>query len=487
LILPWKKNEGDKKAVFVPSPEKARLFLERADKAIAQSGFEVALFYFANALKFDPASVPTLDSMWACAKQNHQGGGKPATGAEVKPLEGPSAVDRLAVATLLWMRDLNNHERSLDMLGASIKAELPAVGAWAAPKVFNLLSVVMRDKPNRKVVLRAKDLFVEVGAWEEAKLCIEKALEMDPSDTKLEREFKQILANRAMVASGFDRDGGRGNFRDNVKDLDKQRSLEEQDAITGSVGAEERNLERAKADYEANPRSPDAVQKYCLALKRTGTPEHEAAAFKVYLAAHEALKEYRFRMAAGDIKIGRAQRHLAAAEDAATKAPTDATARANADRLRKAVLELQATEFRERVQNYPSDRSMKAELGRILFELGNFEEAMGCLQVAKEEPKMRVSAAHMLGRCFAASDWHAEAVGEFKEALAALDVTSAAREQDIRYDLMLSLTELAKLERSAQHARDAADICSAILRKDINFRDIRQRRKDLDALVKELS
>jgi len=52
---------------------------------------------------------------------------------------------------------------------------------------------------------------------------------------------------------------------------------------------------------------------------------------------------------------------------------------------------------------------------------------------------------------------------------------------------MLSLTELAKLERSAQHARDAADICSAILRKDISFRDIRQRRKDLDALVKELS
>jgi len=100
---------------------------------------------------------------------------------------------------------------------------------------------------------------------------------------------------------------------------------------------------------------------------------------------------------------------------------------------------------------------------------------------------MRVSAAHMLGRCFAASGWHAEAVGEFKEAIAAIDVTSAAREQDIRYDLMLSLTALAKLERNAQHARDAADLCSAILRKDINFRDIRQRRKDLDALVKELA
>ncbi|MBM4009549.1 MAG: hypothetical protein FJ285_08150, partial [Planctomycetes bacterium] len=64
MILPWKKNDGDKKAVFIASPEKARLFLERAEKAIAQSGFEVGLFYFANALKFDPASISTLDAMW---------------------------------------------------------------------------------------------------------------------------------------------------------------------------------------------------------------------------------------------------------------------------------------------------------------------------------------------------------------------------------------------------------------------------------------
>ena len=42
-------------------------------------------------------------------------------------------------------------------------------------------------------------------------------------------------------------------------------------------------------------------------------------------------------------------------------------------------------------------------------------------------------------------------------------------------------------QRSVQHAREAAEICSQILRKDISFRDIRDRRKEIDAVIKEIS
>ncbi len=487
MILPWKKKDGADEVKFVPSPEKARPYLDRATKARDQSAFDVALFYYANSIKLDPTNLIVHEEMYACAKQFHANGGKPATSAEVRPLEGPLATDRLAIAELYWMRDPNNLNLALDMMTAAAKAEQTSFGAWVGPKVFNLLCLTLRDKPNKKLLLRAKDLFIGVGSWEEAKLCVEHAIKVDPTDIQLDREFKQILAQRAIVAGGFDREGGPGSFRNNVKDLEKQQALAEKDAITGSAGTEERNLERTKADFDANPTSPDLVQKYCVALRRMGTPEHESLAYRVYLQAYETSKEYRFKMAAGDIKLMRAGRQLSAAEDAAKNAPTDEAARANLARVRKAVVELQATEYRERVAVYPTDRAIKSELGRLLFELGEFEEAMGCLQIAKEEPKMRVAAAHMLGRCFAVSGWHTEAIGEYKDAIASMDVTQADREQDIRYDLMLSLIELARSEKSAQHARDAAEICSGILRKDISFRDIRQRRKDLDALVKELS
>lgn len=38
-----------------------------------------------------------------------------------------------------------------------------------------------------------------------------------------------------------------------------------------------------------------------------------------------------------------------------------------------------------------------------------------------------------------------------------------------------------------QHAREAAEICSQILRKDISFRDIRDRRKEIDTITRELT
>ena len=92
----------------------------------------------------------------------------------------------------------------------------------------------------------------------------------------------------------------------------------------------------------------------------------------------------------------------------------------------------------------------------------------------------------MLGRCFAAEGWHEEAVGEYRDALTQIAGLEADRELSIRYDLMSSLIERAKLEKRGDLAREAAEICSAIVRKNIGYRDIRQKRKDIDVLQKEL-
>ena len=164
----------------------------------------------------------------------------------------------------------------------------------------------------------------------------------------------------------------------------------------------------------------------------------------MYMAAFERFGEYRFRMAAGDIRIAQSRRTVRAAQEKATANPGDAAAQAALKAARAANLELEGGEFAERMEKYPTDCGLKAEVGRIWFELGKYEDAMPCFQQAKDEAKYRVFAAHMLGKCFAAQGWHGEAVGEFKEALQVLDVTNAERELDIKYDLMNSLMEQAK-------------------------------------------
>jgi lipopolysaccharide biosynthesis regulator YciM len=123
----------------------------------------------------------------------------------------------------------------------------------------------------------------------------------------------------------------------------------------------------------------------------------------------------------------------------------------------------------------------------VLYEQGDTGEAMAHFQKSKDEPKLRVRAGHMLGRCFLADDWYAEAISEFEEALAAIEATDREYELTIRYDLMVALLEAAREEQDADLARQAKNICSDIARKDITYRDIRARRKEVDQLIKELT
>ena len=220
------------------------------------------------------------------------------------------------------------------------------------------------------------------------------------------------------------------------------------------------------------------MQKYGQLLRRKGTPEAEEEAKRVYLLGFERMKEYRFRMYSGDIDLARKRREVRAAEERG-----DAEAAAS---LKRELLELEASEFRERAVRYPTDRGIKLELGRIDFELGRFEDAMASFQACKDEARHKIHATHMLGKCFSAMGWHTEAIGEFKDALSGIDATERDREQPLRYDLMVSLMDVARAERSLTSAKEAFDLCSAIVRKDISYRDIREKRKEIDALLKEL-
>ena len=61
------------------------------------------------------------------------------------------------------------------------------------------------------------------------------------------------------------------------------------------------------------------------------------------------------------------------------------------------------------------------------------------------------------------------------------------REQTIRYDLMVAMIEGARADDSIDLARQAKTICSDIARKDITYRDIRAKRREVDELIKSIT
>lgn len=470
---------------FVPQPEKAAKFFDHARMATQTGNHEYALMLYAKGLRLDPSSIQRHEDFYKAAIAFYQAGGKPAGRDQLRELEGPGPIDKFVQAEYAWSRDLLNVDAAFRMLEAAAKASQIEFGCWIAPK---LLDFIRKQKRQTKSMwMKAKGLFTDLEAYTEARIAIEEAVRVDPTDTQLAADLKELTARQAIKAGGYDKvQAGDGGFRAFVKDAAKQQQLQDAAAIAGSAETEARNLERAREDFEKNPMSGDAIQRLGTLLKRKGTPEAEDEAHAIYMTGFERLSEYRFRMLAGEIRIAQSRRRLHGLQKRVEAAPDDASVRAEYDAARAEALDLEMHELRERQRNYPTDRSIKAELGRIEFELGHYEDAMAAFQACKEEAKLRIYSTHMLGRCFAAEGWHGEAIGEFREAISGLGVGEGERELPIKYDLMVSLMELARAEKNGAHAREAGEICSAIVRKDISYRDIRQKRKEIDALMKEL-
>jgi tetratricopeptide (TPR) repeat protein len=479
-------DDSGGKSDFTPEPAKARKWFEHARTAADSSNFEYALTCFANGLKFDPEDMAAHQNMYESAVRLHGRGGKPAAGRDIRAIEGPGAVEKFAAAEFAWMRDLTNAGAALKLIQTAVKAEQREFGRWFAPKLLNVL--MKQKKPSKGDYLAAMASLTQVGAWEQALHCGSLALQLDPTDAALSAELKNISAQRAMDQGGYEEAAGQeGGFRKFVRDEEKQRELDEAESLSGAGSSEERNLLRAKKAYDENPVVPENIHRYAQLLKKPGTPEAEEQAYQVYMKGFRDTREYRFKMAASDIKLAQGERNVRALEERAAASPDDLEMREQLDAARRELLTYRGAEFAERESKYPTDRAIKFQRGEIEFALGNYDSAMAAFQQAKDEPKLRVRAGLALGQCFAAEGWHKEAVSEYKEAIEAIDATQKDRELDIRYHLMVSLIALAREERSIDLAKEALDICSSIARRDITFRDIRDRRKEIDTLVRELT
>ena len=304
MIFGWRKGDSsNSEKPFEPQPEKARKFFDHARTVGATEQLDYSLKLFANGLKFDPGNMVAHQGMYEVACKFHDQK-SPASGKDLKEIEGPGPIDKMVVTEYTWMRDLNNVTAAMRFMEAAGKAGQSEVGQWLAPKLINMLRNAMQKKPLKKVWVQAIDLFSEVEAWNEAFASGEEAQRLDPSDGALEQRIRQLTAARAIQQGGYQQNFGQtGGFRAQVRDTEKQRQLEASNNISGAGGSEEIAMDKARKDFDDNPMSPEAINRYGSLLRKRGQADDEAKAIEVFLAGFKRLNEYRFKMNADDLRI----------------------------------------------------------------------------------------------------------------------------------------------------------------------------------------
>ena len=178
--------------------------------------------------------------------------------------------------------------------------------------------------------------------------------------------------------------------------------------------------------------------------------------------AHRDSGAYRFKQRIDDVKIRQIRRRYNKLHGAGDK-----------EQATQAARELRAFELKsyaERAANYPTDMTVKFELGRRQLTAGKIDDAIASLQQAQRNPKRRNRALNYLGQAFAKKDWHNEAVDTYKKALDFEPPEELRKE--ILYNMGLSLKSMGEMAEALEHFSEVAQM-------DYNFRDVRDQIEQL--------
>lgn len=473
------------------SPEKAAKFFEHARTAHDTTHYGYAMTLWLQGLRWQPTNMESLRSFFDSAALflgSKEGAKGPTKDHRRMFSGGRTDIEKFQAALL---------ETAADPADASAAVRaVQAAGALGLVEPVRFLgeraiAIAGRAaKPRKEHFVALFETLGRFGAYDKAVQAGEIAVRLSPEDGRLAADVRNMSAQQTMSKGGYDEAGKAGGFRANVRDVEKQQRLEEQERIVKTAEVLDRVVEAARAEYEQRPADKPTIRKYARALLERGTAEDQETAHALLMRAYEATQEFDFRRLAGEIRIRQARQRVARLQSAAEQAGNNGQSAEALEAAKRELLALEIEEYGARVKAYPTDLSLKFELGRRLYDAGRYEEAISLLQEAKGEVRNRLRAMLYLGNAFERIEFHDGAIETFREALEMAGSGGVAADpetvMELKYGLMLALEGRARESGDLASAEEAYRHASAIAIQQFNYRDVRARQVALKQLVASL-
>ena len=415
-------------------------------------------------------------------QRQQTGGKKPGLMETMKmSLGGKDPKRAMLTAEQLLAKDPQNRTYADGVLRSASKAGYLETCKWVAPIVLEALK---RDKkPNKAHFASYREALVsaaeKAAQWENNSLetwLLEQAVNsLDylavrlPQDDTIRDELRD-LAGRLTIARGkYDQDG---DFRDSLQDADSQKLLHDSERARQGEQTLEALIVAARKAWQETPDVPAKIYALVDALLKAERKDTEDEAVDILMRAHEASRNYSFKMRADDIRLRRLNRQVSQLVIRAREtgsAEDKQQARLAAMEQRQCVLEV----YRERVDKYPTELRHKYKLGTALFETGAYDEAIPVLQLAQQDPRTRVRCQLLLGRCFFEQGSPRQAVEVLREALDRYEMVDEHSKELLYW--------LGRAYEAAEQAEEAKDAYGKLLRQDYNYQngDARKRLEGL--------
>lgn len=456
-------QEGDVMAeVQGKTSGKGKAFFDRADQVAETGNHDFAIEMYLEGILREPSNLdrghkPLRDvSLRRKAK-----GGKPAGMMEqLKRRGGKDAAERLANAEYMLSKDPANAGHLVAMLKAAKELESPELIKWIADLLLDLEKHKEANKRSKQILLLVTETYDSIEQYALALLACDMARQLAPNDQQLVEAAKELSVKNTLKQGQYGQEGG--DFKGGIKNATESRTLIEQGRLIQSKDFQREQIDKARAEYEQAPTVPGKINVFVDALVKTEDEGDEAEAMDVLAKAHKDTGQYAFKMRLGDIRMKQENRRY-------RKLAAEGNKQAAAEQAAK-VLQFELAEYAERAQNYPTDTTVKYELGRRQMLSGQLDEAIGSFQQARRDPRRSIQATINLGKAFAMKQWYTEAAETFEQA------RDHEMPEDRRKELLYSLGDVYEKMENLQKANDTFSDLAQI---DFNYKDVRTRLENI--------
>lgn len=443
-----------------------KAFFDRADQVAKNGNWDFAIEMYLEGIIREPENMDRGHRPLREVAMNRkmQGGKGPGLGETLKFRVAKDPIQSLRNAEYLLSKDPGSLAYMEQVLLASAKLDLFEVVRWIGEIILEAQR--QAKKKDKRLLVLTTQAFAGAEDFKNAVAACRMALEVSRNDNELSDLLRQLEAKYTIQAGQYDKEGA---FTKGVKNIDKQQELMQKDKIVAGRSFQEQQIDKARAEYEANPMIPAKVLGYVDALLKIEDESTENLAIDVLAKAHKDTSAYQFKMRIGDIKMRQGKRAFNKLMAAGDKAGAAAMAQKQ--------LELELAEFTDRCANYPTDLGLKYELGRRMLIAGKADEAIVELQKASRDARRHVASMLLLGQAYVRKGWLREASDTYERTLQA-DMTEDRR-KEVLYNLADVKERMGKENNSADDLAKALDCFSQVAQIDFNFKDVRTRLENL--------
>ncbi len=444
-------------------PRAVRDQFEKGVAALERGNLDDAIEQLLGVVKAEPGFLAGRDALRKIGhKKSGQGGGlfkKLVTSASSSPALAKAKLitdNQPLEAMFVAEQVLANDPKSRLAHDIFVKAAL--IVGFPRSALLSLEALRQETPADKEVSIRLSETYAAIGQHDKAEGVFAALMRHHPNDPHLNEMAKNISASRTLSEGGYQHlADGTGSFRQALKNKDEATRLEQESRITKDA-AQARNLIEQYVTHLATDPGNVKLLRNIAELHTQQRDFYSAIHYYNLIEQTSGMLDATLEQARNEVVVKRFNQvieQLDATQENYEQQKAELTTQRDAFIL---------DDCRARAEKYPTDKSIRFELGMIYFGLGRLTEALPEFQQAENHAHKRVQAMLYSARCLAARNMNDMAARKLQTALKEKSVFD-----DERKELLYTLGCV--MEKSGKQD-DAMHQFEQIFEVDMKFRDV---------------